>query len=71
MIFEKARKMQKMSFPLSKKNQNVIFLDANIFQNLTSRENFISKSNALYFFSIQNLTLCKNFKSKSDALWVF
>ena len=72
--------MQKMSFSRSKKKQNV-FLDAHIFQNLTSRKSFNSKSNALYFFqfkigrvaktSNQNPTRCENFNSKSDKFQNF
>ena len=42
--------MQNMSFSRSEKNQNVIFLDAKIFQNLSCRKMFNSKSNALYLF---------------------
>ena len=81
MLFKKARKMQNMSFSRSKRSQNVIFLDANIFQNLTCRKNSNSKSNAMYFFqfkiwrvvktSNQNLTRWENFSSKSDKLQNF
>ena len=80
MLFKTARKMKNMSFSRSKKNQNVIFLHANIFQNLTCRKVFKSNSNALFFkiqnltgciFSFQNLTRCENFKSKCDALSKF
>ena len=71
MLFEKARRMQIMSFSRNKMNQNVMFLDANMFQNLTCRKIFNSKSNALYFFLVQKLTRCKNSKSKSDALSKF
>ena len=64
-----------------KMNQNVIFLDANIFQNLTCQKIFNSKSNALCFLqshiwrvvktSYQNLTRCENFNSKSDKVQNF
>ena len=47
MLFGKERKMQNMSFSRSKKNQNEVFLDAKIFQNLTCRKKFNSKSNAM------------------------
>ena len=67
MLFRKARKMQNMSFSRSKENQNVIFLDANIFQILTSRKIFNSKSNALYLFQSKIwrvVFLCFFFKFK-------
>ena len=51
MLFKKAQKMQNMSFSRCKKNQNVIFLDANIFQNLTGGKNFNSKSDRFPKFS--------------------
>ena len=73
--------MQKMSFSRSYKNQNVIFLDANTFQNLTCPKSFISKSNTLYFFqskiwrvvqtSNQNLKRCENFDLQSDKFQNF
>ena len=76
MLFKKTRKMQNMSFSRSKKHKNVILSDANIFQNMTCRKFFNSKSKALYFFqskiwrvvttSNQNLTRCETFNSKSD-----
>ena len=79
--FEKARKLQHMSFSRSKLNRNLIFWMQTIFQNLTCWKIFISKSNALYFFqfkiwrvvktSNQNLTRCKNFNSKSDKFQNF
>ena len=73
--------MQYMSFSRSKKNQNVTFLDANIFQNLTCQKSFNSKSNALFFFqskiwrvvktSNQNLTRWENFNAESDKFRTF
>ena len=54
--------MQNMSFSRSKKYQNVIFLDANIFQNLTCRKIFNSKSNALYFFQFKIWRVVKTSK---------
>ena len=42
--------MENASFSLSEKNQNLISWMERSFQNLTSLKNFISKSDALYFF---------------------
>ena len=62
-----------MSFSLSIMNQNVIFLDAVFFQDLTCRKSFISTSNAffskpdvLYFFEFKNWHAVKFFFLKCD-----
>ena len=69
--FYDSTKNAKNWFSRSKMNQNMIFRMQTLFQNLTCRKIFSSKSNALYFFSKKNLPRCNDFKSKSDALYLF
>ena len=60
MLIDEALEKKNMWFSRRKENQNVIFRMQFFFQNVTSRNFFNSKSNALYFFN-----------SKSDALYFF
>ena len=70
MLFEKARKMQNMSFSRSEKNQNVIFSMQTFFSK-SDVEQFLIQKVTRCFVSVQNLTRCKNLVSKSDALESF
>ena len=81
MLLKKERKMQKRSFSRSKRNQNVVFWIQTLFQKLTCRKNFNSKSKAFIFFRPkiscvvnllnQNPTRCESFVSKPNALDYF
>ena len=73
--------MQNLSSSQSKKNQNVIFLDAKIFQNLHFENFLVQNLTPCIFFQfkvwrvvkilIQNLTRFKIFSPKSDFYLVF